>query len=90
MGRLDQYIVKYSGNGDLRWVRALTGSGAESGILTYSEDAQIFTTPVWLTFDPTTNQMLLSGDFDGTLALGGLTLNTGGRGRQGFVVSVGP
>jgi len=70
-------------------VRALTGSGAESGILTYSQDAQIVVFPVRLTFNPLTNQMMLTGDFDGLLGLQGLTLNAVG-GRHAFVASVEP
>lgn len=79
----DQFVAHYDAAGNFRWVKR----GTEGSIGFRSEDAPVDIPPMRLVYNDAANAMLLTGDFDGTLMLDDITLNSG-EDRRSFVAAL--
>jgi hypothetical protein len=83
----DQFILHYDTTGSFRWVKQAVGSGVESENAESGADIPIEVLPMRLVYNSAAKTMTLTGDFQGTLALDGFTLNSGSS-RHAFMAAV--
>ncbi|MCH8568938.1 MAG: T9SS type A sorting domain-containing protein [Balneolales bacterium] len=73
----DLFIVKYDTDGNFQWVKQIQGSGRQSTDITFRETSQpLLTQPLDLVYSSFNGgELLLSGDFEGSLTLDDIVLN---------------
>ncbi len=82
----DQFMLHYDTTGGFRWVKQAVGSGIESENGESGADIPIEVLPMRLVYNSAARTMVLTGDFQGTLALDGFTLNSGSA-RHAFLTA---
>lgn len=84
---LNMFMAKFDSLGTLLWAKNIEGSGAESQDLVYNEATMPFSTlPLDMVYSPYNGgEIVLSGDFDGTLSLDEIQLESNSGSRQVFM-----
>jgi hypothetical protein len=74
------YMAKFDESGNFIWAKNIEGSGAESEELVFDQATRPFgTNPLDIIFSPHNGgEIILAGDFDGTLQLDDITLTSDG------------
>ena len=85
----DLFIAKYDSDGNFLWAKQIEGTGSQSRDLVQMGAQQpLVTQPLDLSYSSFNGgELLLSGDFDGTLTLDNISLNAPVNGRSSFIAS---
>lgn len=85
----DLFIAKYDGSGAFIWAKKIEGTGSQSlDLVNLGEQQPYYSQPLDLAFSPSNGgELILSGDFDGTLTLDDIVLTAPANSRSSFVAS---
>jgi hypothetical protein len=86
-GREDQFVINYDKDGAFQFVKQLVGSGKESEDLIKSAKVPVDISLAGIVFNSAKGTLQLTGDFQGTLTLDNLTLDSGAN-RHAYVATL--
>lgn len=82
----DMFVAKYDTDGKFQWAKQIDGSGSEGLDLLTSAQVPVRTNPVDLLYSKNNGgELILSGDFNNSLFLDNITLQSSESTRSGFV-----
>ena len=82
----DMFVAKYDTDGKFQWAKQIDGSGTEGLDLLTSNQVPVRTNPVDMLYSKNNGgELILSGDFDNSLFLDNITLQSSDSTRSGFL-----
>ena len=85
-GLADMFVAKYNTDGNFQWAKQIDGTGSEGLSILTNDLVQVRTNPVEMHYSKNNGgELIISGDFDSSLTLDNITLESNENTRSGFL-----